>query len=94
MLNEKVTVVICGKNYRLRTDNAKQLYAAATDVDVRITEYCGADHNMGKEDAAVLAALDCFNELNEFKAKCAALSAETEKLKKNEAAAKTALEEC
>ncbi len=57
MLNEKVTVVICGKNYRLRTDNSKQLFAAAADVDSRITGYCGEDSNIGKEDAAVLAAL-------------------------------------
>ena len=62
MLNAKVTVVISGKNYRWRTDNSKQLIAAASDVDARISGYCGTDHNMGKEDAAVLAALDCYNE--------------------------------
>ena len=93
MLNEKVTVIIGGKNYRLRTDNSKQLYAAALDVDSRLAEYCDADRDMRKEDAAVLAALDCYNELNELKSKCAEYALELEKTKKTENDAKSALEE-
>ena len=93
MLNEKVTVVICGKNYRLRTDNSKQLFVAADYVDARITGYCDADANMGKDDAAVLAALDCFNELTELKTKYAQLTSELDRMKKTEEATKSALEE-
>ncbi len=93
MLNEKVTVVICGKNYRLRTDNSRQLFAAAADVDMKISAYCDNDHNMRKEDAAVLAALDCFNDLNELKTKCAQLASEVGTLTKSIEQANAAIEE-
>ncbi|MDE6733303.1 MAG: cell division protein ZapA, partial [Oscillospiraceae bacterium] len=93
MLNEKVTVVICGKNYRLRTDNSRQLFAAAADVDMKISAYCDNDRNMRKEDAAVLAALDCYNDLNELKTKYAQLTSEVGTLTKSIEQANAAIEE-
>ena len=37
MLNEKVTVTICGKAYNLRTDNASSLIRQGEEADRRIT---------------------------------------------------------
>ena len=93
MLNEKITITICGKNYRLKTDNSEQLIAAAKNVEDRITEYCANVVDLGKEDAAVFSALDCFNELGELKNQCAKLAAEVERLRKGEEAAVKAVEE-
>lgn len=89
MLNEKITITICGKNYRLKTDDSNMLVLAAADVERRITEYCSGT-DMGKEDAAVFSALDCCIEVAELKEKCAALSAEVDRLKIGEEAAKSA----
>ena len=36
MLNEKITITVCGKNYRLVTDNSGLLIEAAKDVERRI----------------------------------------------------------
>ena len=68
MLNEKITITILGKNYRLVTDNAKLLMEAAGEVERRISEYCRNGSDWGKEDAAVFTALACPNELAALKA--------------------------
>ena len=46
MLNEKVTVTICGKAYNLRTDNASSLIRQGEEADRRITEYCRRSQRM------------------------------------------------
>ncbi|MDE7363122.1 MAG: hypothetical protein K2N38_14460 [Oscillospiraceae bacterium] len=93
MLNEKITITVCGKNYKLVTDNSAMLVEAARDLDRRITEYCRSGSDWGKEDAAVFAALDCTNEVAELNAKCKALTAEVNRLKTGEEAAKNAIAE-
>ncbi len=90
MLNEKITITVCGKNYRLVTDNSGLLIEAAKDVERRIEEYCQNGSDWGKEDAAVFTALDCTNEIAELKAQCASLAAEVNRLKIGEEAAKSA----
>ncbi|MDE7229700.1 MAG: cell division protein ZapA, partial [Oscillospiraceae bacterium] len=93
MLNEKVTITICGKNYRLKTDNSEQTVAAAKDIEERISGYCSESLSVTKEDASVFAALDCLNELYEMADSCKTLAAEVERLKKGEEAAKKAVDE-
>ncbi len=87
MLNEKITITILGKNYRLVTDNAALLMEAAKDVEQRISEYCRSGSDWGKEDAAVFTALDCTNEIAELKAQCKSLAAEVDRLRMGEDAA-------
>ena len=94
MLNETVTITICGKNYRLKTDNSAQTVAAAKDIESKISEYCSESLRVTKEDASVFAALDCLNELYEMKKSCKALAAEAERLQKGEEEAKIAVEKC
>lgn len=93
MLNEKITITILGKNYRLVTDNAKLLIEAAQDVERRISEYCQSGSDWGKEDAAVFTALDCTNEIAELKAQCKSLASEVDKLRIGEEAAAKACAE-
>mgnify|MGYP000804296110 FL=1 len=56
MLNEKVTVTICGKAYNLRTDNASSLIRQGEEADRRITEYC-REMSLSKDDACVLSLI-------------------------------------
>lgn len=93
MLNEKITITVCGKNYKLVTDNSAVLVEAARDLERRIVEYCRSGADWGKEDAAVFAALDCTNEVAELNAKCKALAAEVNRLKTGEEAARNAVAE-
>ena len=93
MLNENVVITICGKNYSLRTDNRELLIAAANSVDGKISEYCGENSDISKEDAAVFSALECFNEIEELKAGVSKISAELTRLKAQETEAKKALDE-
>ena len=63
MLNEKVTVTICGKAYNLRTDNASSLIRQGEEADRRITEYC-REMSLSKDDACVLTVLDLLGDLD------------------------------
>lgn len=62
MLNEKVTVTICGKPYNLRTDNAAALLRQGDEAERRITEYC-RELSLSKDDACVFTILDLLGEL-------------------------------
>ena len=64
MLNEKVTVTICGKAYNLRTDNASSLIRQGEEADRRITEYC-REMSLSKDDACVFTVLDLLGDLEE-----------------------------
>ena len=63
MLNEKVTVTICGKAYNLRTDNASSLIRQGEEADRRITEYC-REMSLSKDDACVFTVLDLLGDLD------------------------------
>ena len=65
MLNEKVTVTICGKTYNLRTNDTEAIKHHAAEADRRISEYCKLMPNNPdvKEDACVLSVLDMMDEL-------------------------------
>lgn len=63
MLNEKVTVTICGKSYNLRTDDASSLLRQGEEADRRITEYC-REMSLSKDDACVFTVLDVLGELD------------------------------
>ena len=65
MLNEKVTVTICGKTYNLRTNDTEAIKRHAAEADRRISEYCKLMPNNPdvKEDACVLSVLDMMDEL-------------------------------
>lgn len=63
MLNEKVTVTICGKAYNLRTDNASSLIRQGEEADRRITEYC-REMSLSKDDACVFTVLDLLGDID------------------------------
>lgn len=94
MLDQTVTITICGKNYRLKTDNIEQITTAVNDLENKFSEYCSESLRFSKEDAAVFTALDFINELYDMKKDCKALAGEIERLKKGEEAAKSAIEKC
>ena len=85
MLNEKVTVTICGKPYNLRTDNAAALLRQGEETDRRITEYCRS-MSLSKDDACVFTVLDLLGELE-------TVSAERNSLAKSNAALKNSAEQ-
>ena len=93
MLNENVTITICGKSYRLRTNDSKQLAATAAQVEKMITSYCAANEDLDKYDAAVFAALDCFDEISGLKSRCEEYGRQVSQYEKNESAAAAAVEE-
>ena len=82
MLNEKVTISICGYSYRLRTDNAKQLISMSAEVEKRITDYCAANDAMEKTDATIFTALDLATEIHTLRTECSELEQNNEALKK------------
>ena len=88
MLNEKVTVTICGKPYNLRTNDTEAIKRHAAEADRRISEYCKLMPNNPdvKEDACVLSVLDMMEELgtataqrDDLSKKVAALTSTAEK---------------
>ena len=93
MLNEKITVAICGKSYRLITDNIRQLMEDAAAVEKCIKDFCSTDDFREKADAAVLTALNYAGEISEYKAKLALTQGRVAELEKGEAAAKAAAAE-
>lgn len=92
MLNEKITITICGKPYRLRTDNSRQLISMGEEIERRITEYCQSA-SMSKDDAAVFAALDLISDIYALRGEKDKLSKRITALEKGEAAAAAAVEE-
>lgn len=85
MLNEKVTISVCGKSYRLRTDDARLLTSMAAEVEKRITDYCHANGSMEKDDAAIFAALDLLSDIHTLREECSSLEQERDALKKKQA---------
>ena len=82
MLNEKVTISVCGSSYRLRTDDAQLLKNMAAEIEKRITDYCHANENIEKMDGAVFASLDLLSEIHTLRGECSALEQERDALKK------------
>lgn len=82
MLNEKVTISVCGSSYRLRTDDAQQLVSMASELEKRITDYCHANEHIEKIDGAVFASLDLLSEIHTLRRECSALEQERDVLKK------------
>lgn len=93
MLNEKVTISICDKSYRLRTDNAKQLIGMSAEVEKRIVDYCAANDSMEKDDAAIFTALDLATEVHALRGECSGLEQNNVSLKKQLDGAALAIEE-
>lgn len=93
MLNEKITVTIGGRNYKLVTDNSKILLAAAEKIDKKMGEYCTANIDLRRDDAAVYSALEISNELCEVEEMLSSASAEITRLKAVEEKGTAALEE-
>ena len=80
MLNEKVTISVCGSSYRLKTDNAKQLISDAGEVEKRISEYCRNIDYIEKADAAVFTSLDLMTEIHILSSECSRLELENKDL--------------
>ena len=93
MLNEKITVTIGGRNYKLVTDNSKILLAAAEKIDKKMEEYCSANIDLRRDDAAVYSALEISNELCELEEMLSSASAEITRLKAAEEKGTAAIEE-
>lgn len=93
MLNEKITVTIGGRNYKLVTDNAAFLLEAAEKIDKKMEEYCTDNIDLRRDDAAVYSALEISNELTECAAKLSSANSEIAELKAAEAAGRAAVEE-
>ena len=95
MLNEKLTIKICGKSFRLKTDNAKLLTDSVQKLEKNVANYCSDNAEnlyFDKEMAIILSALDCFNEIEELKANCASLTDELIMHKTGNEAGKYAIE--
>ncbi len=93
MLNEKITVTIGGRNYKLVTDNSKILLAAAEKIDKKMEEYCTANIDLRRDDAAVYSALEISNDLCEAEEMLSSASAEITRLKAVEEKATASAEE-
>ena len=82
MLNEKVTISVCGSSYRLKTDNARQLISDAGEIEKRISDYCRTIDYIEKDDAAVFTALDLMTEIHTLRNESITLEQENDKLRK------------
>lgn len=84
MLNEKITLEICGRSFYLLTDNSEKLYALAAKVDEKIRYFLNSD--MDFDFSTILAALSYAEDLSD-------LTEELEKLRASEAEFKASANE-